>query len=69
MALLVQSSTPVRTFEDHEEGVHSVAVFPDGGRMVSASYHKTLRMYDLKTGVVLKKMEGHRESVWGLAVS
>jgi WD40 repeat protein len=69
MALLVQSSTPVRTFEDHEEAVHSVAVFPDGGRMVSASYRETLRMYDLKTGVVLKKMEGHCESVWGLAVS
>lgn len=69
MAFLVQSSTPVRTFEDHEKGVHSVAVFPDGGRMVSASYHETLRMYDLKTGIVSKKMEGHRESVWGLAVS
>jgi WD40 repeat protein len=69
MALPIQSSTPVRTFEDHEEGVHSVAVFPDGGRIVSASYHEILRMHDLKTGVVLKKTEGHRESVWGLAMS
>lgn len=69
MVHLVPSSTPVRTFEDHEQGTHSVAVFPDGERMVSASYHETLRLYDLKTGAVLKNMEGHRESVWGLAVS
>lgn len=37
--------------------------------MVTGSYDKTLRVWDLKTGVVLKKMERHRSQVWGLAVS
>ncbi|KAG2358956.1 quinon protein alcohol dehydrogenase-like superfamily [Suillus spraguei] len=60
---------PVRTFEGHEQGTHSVAVFPDGERMVCASFHKTLRLYDLKTGIVSKKMEEHRAPVYGLAVS
>ncbi|KAG1862875.1 WD40-repeat-containing domain protein, partial [Suillus tomentosus] len=37
--------------------------------MVTGSYDGTLRLWDLKTGVVLKKMEGHRSRVRALAVS
>jgi WD40 repeat protein len=37
--------------------------------MVTGSYDKTLRIWDLETGVVLKKMEGHSDEVWALAVS
>ncbi|KAG1893353.1 uncharacterized protein F5891DRAFT_1207546 [Suillus fuscotomentosus] len=39
-------------------------------RMLGAgSEHKTLRLWDLKTGVVLKRMEGHHSEVLELAVS
>jgi WD40 repeat protein len=37
--------------------------------MVTGSKDKTLRLWDLETGVVLKKMEGHSSRVLGLAVS
>ncbi|KAG2107882.1 uncharacterized protein F5147DRAFT_837109 [Suillus discolor] len=47
----------------------AVAVFPNERRMVTDSIDKTLRLWDLKTGVVLKKMEGHSAEVLGLAVS
>ncbi|KAG2752510.1 WD40 repeat-like protein, partial [Suillus brevipes Sb2] len=38
-------------------------------RMVTGSYDGMLRLWDLKTGVVLKKMEGHRSRVRALAIS
>ncbi|KAG2739623.1 hypothetical protein P692DRAFT_20881539 [Suillus brevipes Sb2] len=37
----------------------AVAVFPNRRRMVTGSDNKTLCLWDLETGVVLKKMEGH----------
>jgi WD40 repeat protein len=37
--------------------------------MVTGSRDKTLRLWDLETGVVLKKMEGHSSQVEALAVS
>jgi WD40 repeat protein len=37
--------------------------------MVTASHDKTLRLWDLEAGVVLKKMEGHHFGVRSVAVS
>ncbi|KAG2342511.1 hypothetical protein BDR05DRAFT_348619 [Suillus weaverae] len=69
MSQLIPSTRPLRTFEGHEETVRAVAVFPDKRRMVTGSKDKTLRLWDLETGVVLKKMEGHSSGVWAVAVS
>ncbi|KAG2747679.1 WD40 repeat-like protein [Suillus brevipes Sb2] len=69
MSQLIPSTTPLRTFGDHEDTVRAVAVFPDRRRMVTGSRDKTLRLWDLETGVVLKKMEGHSSHVEALAVS
>ncbi|KAG1728721.1 WD40-repeat-containing domain protein [Suillus paluster] len=73
MGQLISGTRPVRVFKDHKESVTAVAVFPDGRRMVSASFQeKTLRLWNLETGVLLKKMEGHRDGitrVWALAIS
>jgi WD40 repeat protein len=68
MATLIPSTTPVRTFEDHGDRVIAVATLRDE-RMVTGSYDGLLRLWDLKTGVILKKMEGHRSRVRALAVS
>jgi WD40 repeat protein len=69
MSQLIPSTTPNRTFEDHKGAVMAVEVFPDRRRMITGSWDKTLRLWDLKTGVVLKKMEGHSREVRALAVS
>ncbi|KIK37516.1 hypothetical protein CY34DRAFT_810271 [Suillus luteus UH-Slu-Lm8-n1] len=70
MSQLIPSTTPFRTFEDdHLAAVQAVAVFADRRRMITGSDDKTLRIWDLETGVVLKKMEGHSCEVWALAVS
>jgi WD40 repeat protein len=69
MSQLIPSTTPIRTFEDHKDTVMAVAVFPDKRRMVTGSWDKTLCLWDLETGVVLKKMEGHSNAALALAVS
>ncbi|KAG0703993.1 hypothetical protein DFH29DRAFT_404756 [Suillus ampliporus] len=69
MSQPIPSAAPLREFKDHEDAVTAVAAFPDGQRIVTGSTDKTLRLWDLKTGVVLKKMERHRSTVWRLAVS
>ncbi|KIK40131.1 hypothetical protein CY34DRAFT_284615 [Suillus luteus UH-Slu-Lm8-n1] len=69
MSQLIPSTTPVRTFEDHKDTVWAIAVFPDRRRMIAGSGDRSLRLWDLETGVVLKKMEGHSWGVSALAVS
>jgi len=69
MSQLIPSTTPIRTFEDHTSWVRAVAVFPNKQRMVTGSSDKTLHLWDLETGVVLKKMEGHSNAGLMLAVS
>jgi WD40 repeat protein len=69
MSQLIPNTTPIRTFGGHEDSVRAVAVFPDRRRMITGSYDKTLRIWDLETGVVLKKMEGHSNWVFALGVS
>ncbi|KAG1898960.1 WD40-repeat-containing domain protein [Suillus fuscotomentosus] len=69
MSQLIPSTTPLRTYKDHTDAIRAVAVFPDGRRMVTGSYDKTVCLWDLRTGAMLKKMEGHRDRVATLAVS
>jgi len=59
---------PCRAFEDHKNSVSAVALL-DGHRMVTSSTDRTLILWNLKDGAVLKKMEGHKSGVRALAVS
>jgi WD40 repeat protein len=63
------STTPRKVFEDNQSTASAVAVFPDNRRMITCSHDKTLRLWDLRTGVMLKKMEGHHDRVLALAIS
>ncbi|KAG2033823.1 quinon protein alcohol dehydrogenase-like superfamily [Suillus americanus] len=70
MPKLIANTTPIRTFEAVGWSTKTaVAVFPNKRRMVTGSEDHTLRLWDLETGVVLKKMEGHGGRVLALAVS
>jgi WD40 repeat protein len=69
MSKLIPITTALREFKGHEEGVMAVTMFLDKRRVITGSLDKTLRLWDLETGVVLKKMEGHSNGVVALAVS
>jgi WD40 repeat protein len=49
--------------------VSAVVVAPDGKRAVSGSWDKTLRVWDLETGLPLRTLEGHASGVFGVAVT
>lgn len=66
---VIRMATVSQTFEGHENRILGVTVFPDIRRMVTASWDKTLRLWDLENGVMLKRMEGHQDVVRGVAVS
>jgi WD40 repeat protein len=70
MSQLIPSITPIQEFKGHNGSVSSVAVLPDKRRIVTGSRSDTiLRLWDLKEGVLLKKMERHSGVVWALVVS
>ncbi|OJA17694.1 hypothetical protein AZE42_06715 [Rhizopogon vesiculosus] len=47
--------TPVKTLEDHEDFIQSMAYFPDGKRIISGSDDKTARQWDMQAGKEIKK--------------
>ena len=44
--------------------VNSVAIFPDGRRVVSGSDDKTAKVWDVATGECLATLAGHSKHVW-----
>jgi WD40 repeat protein len=65
---IIPITTPNRSFESHKGTVSAVATFPDGRRVVASS-NETLGLWDLRYGVILKILEGHRTRVHTVAVS
>ena len=54
---------------EHTDVVYGVAWTPDGKRLVSASGDKTLRLWNARTGAMLRLMKDHADSVYGVACS
>jgi WD40 repeat protein len=55
--------------QGHGEWVTAVAVTPDGGRVVSASADKTVRVWELKTGRFVRTLQGHGDRVTAVAIT
>jgi WD40 repeat protein len=58
----------LRTLAGHTSSVTAVAVYAVGRRAISASWDKTLKIWDLETGQVLRTLEGHTDAVEAVAV-
>jgi len=53
----------------HGDSVRRVAYSPDGTRIVTASYDKTARIWDARTGAQLAVLSGHEDRVYSAAYS
>ncbi len=49
--------------------MYAVAITPDGRRVVSGSWDKTLKVWDLETGRQERTLEGHQDSVVAVAIT
>ena len=58
-----------QTLSGHNGGVWSAAYDSDGGRIVTASYDKTARIWDAATGKTLTVLRGHQDWVMSAAFS
>ncbi len=66
---LRESPAFVRILSGHQDAVNSVAVTPDGRRIVSGSFDRTIAVWDLETGSQIHRFTGHQAAVNSIAVS
>ncbi|MGD0093067.1 MAG: protein kinase, partial [Planctomycetota bacterium] len=67
--LFADYSPPILTLLGHEGVVTSLAFSPDGQRVLSGSYDSTCKLWDVKTGMVLRTFAGPQGGVWSVAIS
>ena len=49
--------------EGHTAGVTSAKFSPDNNSIASSSYYETVKIWDSKSGKLLKNLEGHTKGV------
>jgi len=69
--ITLNSITGIQTaiLSGHTHWVKSVAFSPDGTSLVSGSFDKTIKLWDVQTGGVVKTFHGHTESVYSVSTS
>ena len=53
----------------HTDWVNSLAFSLDGIFLISGSYDKTVNLWDIQTGGVIKTFHGHTSLVWSVSIS
>jgi WD40 repeat protein len=67
--LTTPGGSMIQTLEGHIDGVSTVAITPDGKKIVSGSADNTIRVWDLDSGKEIKKLEGYADWVTLLAIT
>ena len=62
-----RSMREITVLEGHADGVSSVAVTPDGARIVTGSWDKTARIWDARSGAEIAVLTGHVDGVSSVA--
>ncbi|KAF7727927.1 proteinral transcription repressor [Apophysomyces ossiformis] len=57
----------IKDMEQKDPGVTSVAISPDGRFVAAGSLDKMVRVWDAHSGVLLERLEGHKDSVYSVA--
>jgi serine/threonine protein kinase len=60
---------PTQTLQGHTSFVNAVVFSPDGKTLISAGADKSIKIWDLSTGRVIRDLQGHTSFVNALAVS
>lgn len=63
------SGSEARRQQGHEHILRCVATTPDGKKAFSASWDKTIRMWDIEKGTAIGKFEGHTAGVYKVLVT
>jgi len=63
-----QPLIPRTSFSGHEHSILSVAFSPDGQFILTGSYDKTAKIWDL-SGKQIRTFKGHKRDIWGVAFS
>src|ERR1700733_1722670 len=60
-------SACLQTLEGHSGGVYSVAFTRDSAQLASASFDRTVKIWDASSGECLQTLEGHSDAVFSVA--
>ena len=63
------SDQSIMTISGHQNTIHSVALSPDGKRVVSGGWGKSIKMWDTANGAELMTFSGHEGNVGSVAFS
>ena len=69
MSDLMVSDKLINTLKGHTNSVKSLAISPDNKKIVSGSFDKTIRVWDLDSGGLINTLTGHTHWVRTVAIS
>lgn len=58
-----------RTLMGHTDAVSAIAIAPDNTLLISGSYDKNIKLWQLNVGQAISSLRGHTDQIHGLAIS